>query len=389
MSVTEDFYNRALTEPEAITAADVHALLRAKEGRPPAPIREDVYLDFKSGKQVKDRDRHVASLRKDVAAFANSMGGVLVFGVQDRPAPGDGEVSGPWLLDPVEKKDLDRLSRQQVHRDLHTVVGLLQPQPTVSEPIAVEGGFVVLVAVRRMSAPIYIVNERRLEYPIRFDDSSIILPDYVVQDIVLRRKARAVVTVTAGRSVVDAPHRQYSGMGHVPTSGWFLTIDLAATNESLVHISEASGLFVYPTLVSAPPPSPIAREVVERLDRLGGRHISIQQAPVIIGSLNERQTDKVGPYQQFVARLANGGLAKRVDFTNITRAHELDPAHVAFAVLVLVAQDQSPLYFQLRVQLLQGAKPAITAVMDDRPLKVGFQRARTDQDLQQLLDDED
>ncbi len=66
-----------LFDKEEFTESDIQLLIDNE-------IEENIYLDFKSAESLGKSDAKKKELSKDVAAFANSDGGIIIYGIQEK-----------------------------------------------------------------------------------------------------------------------------------------------------------------------------------------------------------------------------------------------------------------------------------------------------------------
>jgi len=76
MSFIQRFFGKDPSRPEEFTARDVISFVEQKP-----PLEENVNLDYKS---IPEKGLDYAELAKDVSAFANSEGGLLILGISEK-----------------------------------------------------------------------------------------------------------------------------------------------------------------------------------------------------------------------------------------------------------------------------------------------------------------
>lgn len=153
----------------------------------PRNYREDTWLDYKQ--PYRDARRFKDDLRKYVAGFGNSDGGVLVLGVKEEheeptavvgcPSPDARVALDSWVRDVV----LDLLPR-------------FSPQPRISPPVRHRDGDVLFVAVPRAPELIAVNHEGRLKYAFRNVDSTFWADDWMISDLLVGRRRHAVLRPT-------------------------------------------------------------------------------------------------------------------------------------------------------------------------------------------------
>lgn len=108
-----------MRQPTEWTEADLLALIKDQ-------VAESLSLDYKASAALQRTDGKKAELSKDVSAFANSAGGVLVYGVHENghiPTLLDGgldpdEISKEWLEQVINSKISRRIDGVQI-RQIH------------------------------------------------------------------------------------------------------------------------------------------------------------------------------------------------------------------------------------------------------------------------------
>jgi len=143
--------------------------------------REDQHLDYKSGKILSDKKRDPAdTVREYVAAFANSDGGTLLLGYDQR-AGFDGAVApGTSTLE------------DWVTRCIYSLAPFLSPAPRILTAQA-RGVTVLLIATARAPRLVPITLKRELVYYIRIGDSNFLAPPFLLSDLVLGRRNHPVL----------------------------------------------------------------------------------------------------------------------------------------------------------------------------------------------------
>ncbi len=146
-------------------------------------IPEDLYLDYKHGDELKDHKKGNATVRQYVSAFANSDGGVLLIGIDEKTwtvtgctAPGGGSLT-EWAS-----------------RCLTNLAPYLAPPPRFYQ-IAHPKGDVLVIATARTPALVPVIEASELVYYFRFhdqtlDNKNLKAPDYLLRDILLGRRQR-------------------------------------------------------------------------------------------------------------------------------------------------------------------------------------------------------
>ena len=143
-------------------------------------VPESLELDYKASPSLQKTDKSKKEISKDVSAFANSSGGVLVYGVEenDRGIPSTID-SGSNPLE-ISKEWLEQVINSGVHpriEDLH----INQIERANSEPRRVL--YVVTIPQAMTRAPHQASDKR---YYKRFNFESVPMEDYEVKDVLRR-----------------------------------------------------------------------------------------------------------------------------------------------------------------------------------------------------------
>lgn len=336
------------------TADDIETLLRER-------VREGLHLDFKSGLEFVDEPgaetpgdpkKFHGKVRKFVAGFANSDGGLLVIGIREpmRRNPGTGEEERD--PDPNAPRTVDGVklpSDAAVLRVKEAVVSLrpyLSSAPRI-HAIERDDGLVVVIAVPRSDALVVCLEANKtVVHYLRLHDSTVHAPGYLVEDIVLGRRRRPSVEVNVVQCELD---------------GETLDLTLSIKNVGLVWLERTQvGLVCYSGGAAGP-----STEVPEAL-RAG---VDVQECaglrtPLTLTSHSLSVTASmdaqfVAPFQ--IAYASTSG--RRVLFP---RGHEVWWA----AAVYVVQHNQPPSWYQLGVEFAQHGSPRayIVPVGERRPI---------------------
>ena len=151
---------------------------------------EDQFLDYKSGKQ--DRDKLKKTVRKWVLGFANAEGGTLILGVTE-PDRQNGQLVKPREVDGVLAIPANEL-HDWATRLLSEFAGRFSPPPTILTVVHPKGS-VLLVATNRAPQLIPRVEDGRVLYAIRIGDSTVDAPDFLIADLLLGRRNHPILGV--------------------------------------------------------------------------------------------------------------------------------------------------------------------------------------------------
>jgi hypothetical protein len=153
-----------------------------------AVTTEGQFVDFKNGSVTDDRDVAKQVVRSYVTGFANADGGLLVIGVSD----GDG-VAAQRKITPTKRPGgatLDLWARSC----LDDMAGQLVPFPRF-QVLTVGGSEVLIVATARAPAMVPCHERGARVYYLRVGDSTKVVPDYLVSDLMLGRRAHPILQV--------------------------------------------------------------------------------------------------------------------------------------------------------------------------------------------------
>lgn len=164
---------------------------------------EGLHLDFKHGDELRDRRKCAATLRQYASGFANTDGGILVIGVSD----GDVENGTPRSV-----TQTSRPGGRPLHewaRNVLTELGpYLQPPPRI-QTVSIEGADVLVVATSRSANLTPCVQSGQLAYYFRIADAMPRVPDCLVADFLLGRRAHPLISVQSARVAT----RPFEGQG--------------------------------------------------------------------------------------------------------------------------------------------------------------------------------
>lgn len=184
---------------------------------------EGVHLEYKAwafieGKGAGER------VRKWVAGFANSDGGVLLIGFHENRSADGRLVSVSLDGDPASDRAND--ASEWASRALTDIGHLLWPPPRI-KALEHHGKPVLAVAVARAPNLVACVEDRRPVYYLRLGDQTLTAPAYLHADIATGRRARPVIAVQRDvKAKPVAPNVQAGVVGQ--------HLQLLVTNEGMV-----------------------------------------------------------------------------------------------------------------------------------------------------------
>lgn len=344
------------------SAADLAAFLKVRASD------EGLHLDFKDGKELtKSRKERNFTLKKYVSAFANSDGGVLVYGVEDPKPP------APKSLAPVTP-DTEGGLGEALERWASSVIapwsGQLGIVPRLVS-VDVTGGKVLLVAVARAPALISTRGKNDEEvFFFRIDDDARPSYPFLVSDLVLgRRQAPRFVVEPWGAKVglIDAPRASTTpAQLTVRTDLHFLI-----KNESLVTAHRTViGLVAFSFNPSRPPASTVLEAYLDiDPDGVPDFYFPLQHAPSWRGATddNTKASATLRAFSMASAQLDGPWRAPRTE--------TVEPVTWC-AALYLVAEGCAPQWFQVELDIPPNVLPTAQSdvVMRVSPVVAGRPR---------------
>jgi hypothetical protein len=148
-------------------------------------VTEDLYLEYKHGLWLVDKKQAPGKIRKYLSGFANSAGGTLVVGVDEKTwavtdcsAPGGGDLA-EWAA-----------------RCVNPIAPHFSLPPRFQVVAHPAGNVLVASADRSLSLVPCIEEGSELVYYFRFHDQTLKAPDYLISDLVLRRRQHPRLRIT-------------------------------------------------------------------------------------------------------------------------------------------------------------------------------------------------
>jgi len=145
-------------------------------------VEENLHLDYKAADALLNTDGKKKEISKDVSAFANSDGGVIIYGVKEFPEPTKKHL--PQAIDPVDRNSITKEWLEQVinsnispRPDALTII----PIPISSSP----NGVVYVVTIKKSNTAHQAAD---LRYYKRYNFESVPMHDFEVRDIMNRNK---------------------------------------------------------------------------------------------------------------------------------------------------------------------------------------------------------
>lgn len=159
--------------------------------------REGQHHDYKAGALLRE-PRAADDIRFHVAGFANSDGGFLIVGYDEKQRLFDGcTAPGGSSLHDWATRVLANLSQY------------FSVQPRIRTAVhSGANGEVLVISTERASGLVPVVHQRRLVFPLRIGDSTVTPPDYLITDLVLGRRNRPALSVKVNGARFNLEHEQ-------------------------------------------------------------------------------------------------------------------------------------------------------------------------------------
>ncbi len=230
-------------------------------------LPEDLYLDYKSAdllEQTNTKKRN-DELRKDVAAFANADGGMLVIGIEETS---DATTSRTL---PGEAKHCKDVGGHSPHDWAARTLGDLLPYtgrpPHIDDTARIDGKRVLLVAVDRAPNLVPVTKDGQIRHFLRIGDHTHPVDPYLYADLVLGRRERPFLRFDAEVGVrVGAMHQ---------AGQMFITVVATVENDSLVWVP---AMYVSCTGIGSKRIEVPNEHSTERLSDALLRHVEVAEA---------------------------------------------------------------------------------------------------------------
>lgn len=158
-------------------------------------VEENLHLDYKSAGSLSKEDKKKAEITKDVSAFANSDGGIIVYGIQEVD-------NKPNSFSFVDGNEITK-------EWLENIINIIQPRINGIDifPIRHEGNLeetVYLVKIPKSDDAPHMAKDKK--YYKRFNFCSEPMEDYEVKDLFYRHRAPALQVVGGGLEEDENDH---------------------------------------------------------------------------------------------------------------------------------------------------------------------------------------
>lgn len=143
-------------------------------------VEEDLNLDYKAGDALQRNDKHTNEISKDISAFANSDGGVIIYGIQEDKQ----HKHLPGVISAIDRKII---SKEWLE---HIIQSTIRPriENVVIYPIPIDenSDLVLYVVEIPQSSTAHQANDKK--YYKRYNFNSEPMYDYEIRDILNRTK---------------------------------------------------------------------------------------------------------------------------------------------------------------------------------------------------------
>lgn len=159
-------------------------------------VEENLRLDYKRADALLKTDGKKSELTKDVSAFANSSGGILIYGIAEFGDEAKRHL--PEKLDPLNRAEI---SKEWLDQVIQTIQPRIEGVAICPVTIDEAAGTVCYVVEVPQSQTAHMARDHR--YYKRQNFSSIAMEDYEVRDVMSRRsrpeiRASVYVNLTSG-----------------------------------------------------------------------------------------------------------------------------------------------------------------------------------------------
>lgn len=286
---------------------------------------EGHYLEVKQGHPERDQSNPTDTIRRYLSGFANSDGGILLLGVNNDwdvvgySAPGNADAA-QWANDCIQN-----------------IASYFSPLPRFQVVPHNKGPVLVAAAARSLNL-VPVVENARQRYYLRFHDQTKTMPDWMISDLMLGRRAYPYLNISKASILTLRRHRNDNPFQE------YLSLDLQfiVENESLAWAQDVTlGMVGW---VLEPSAGRISNHLLA--------HITIQDAipfgschPLVIS--HQRQSSQASftldPFSERTMR--NGGWnipLKCIDNFFM---------HTWKAVIYVIARKTPPVWYQLSLTI--------------------------------------
>lgn len=145
-------------------------------------VEENIHLDYKAADALQKTDGKKKEISKDISAFANSDGGIVIYGVKEFTEP-----SKKYLPEKTDPIDRNLISKEWLEQVINSNVSPRIDGIKIT-PISVVSGndkVIYVVEIPKSNTAHQAVDQR---YYKRFNFESVAMYDYEIRDVMNRKK---------------------------------------------------------------------------------------------------------------------------------------------------------------------------------------------------------
>jgi len=150
-------------------------------------VEENLHLDYKAAGALEKTDKKRAEISKDVSAFANSDGGIIIYGIREFSEKGKQHL--PSHIDPVDRRKISKEWLEQViNSNISPKVNniIISPVPYGN---STDGKVLYVVEIPKSNTAHQAKDKR---YYKRYNFESTPMEDYEIKDIINRSKKTSI-----------------------------------------------------------------------------------------------------------------------------------------------------------------------------------------------------
>lgn len=190
----QSIYNLALHNPDLdILVEQILAYLsQVRQNR--NLQAENLYIDFKSAKFFERENFKAPEIRKDVASFANSEGGLIIYGVDE---------SNQYSLETCDSPKGTDDPANALRNAYQNLAPYIYPKPQ-THTLSIGESIIVVTVIPRSEVLVPVLIQGSLKYFLRIGSSTgtyerIESPNYLVEDLLSQRRNRPSFSVQLRR----------------------------------------------------------------------------------------------------------------------------------------------------------------------------------------------
>jgi hypothetical protein len=246
-------------------------------------VEENLSLDYKRADSLsKSDERKKTEITKDVSSFANSSGGVLIYGVAE--FNDDARCHLPERLDPIRRAELSKEWLDQVIQGIQPrIEGVVIHPVTISEP----DNSVCYVVEVPQSHTAHMARDHR--YHKRHNFTTAQMEDYEVRDVMNRRthpkiKASIFINRAASRTKPEGVILvKLENVGRVLANHVMVELEVPLDLNGLINVEKPvimghddDGDYFLVRLTNGAPPTPVFPGSDVTLRRIINTHVRIE-----------------------------------------------------------------------------------------------------------------